>query len=143
MISASRLVSAADFILWRKRLESVRKDIECFFGRMKGRFRILKLPIGYHYKAQIDDVFFTCVGLQNMLHCWDGQYEFSNNGLSWGVQHGDSDDLGEHWGVPTVRGVPVAERADYSRFGVINFRDDQHVHFDVEDIVKYNVCTFL
>ncbi|CAM9418251.1 unnamed protein product, partial [Discosporangium mesarthrocarpum] len=26
---------------WSKRLESVRKDVECFFGRLKGRFRIL------------------------------------------------------------------------------------------------------
>ena len=130
-MSASRLNSDTDFILWRKRLESVRKDIECFFGRLKGRFRILKLPIVYQDKAQIDDIFITCVGLQNMLHDWDGQYMFSNNGLSWVQQYGNFNDaLGEHWGVPTVRGFPVTEQADCSRFGVINFRDDQHVHFD-------------
>ncbi|CAN0006671.1 unnamed protein product, partial [Sphacelaria rigidula] len=30
---------------WSKALESVRKDVECFFGILKGRFRILKLGV--------------------------------------------------------------------------------------------------
>ena len=28
---------------WSTRLESVRKDFECFFGRLKARFRILHM----------------------------------------------------------------------------------------------------
>ena len=31
---------------WSTRLESVRKDIECFFGRLKARFRILHMRCG-------------------------------------------------------------------------------------------------
>ncbi|CAN0357815.1 unnamed protein product, partial [Discosporangium mesarthrocarpum] len=27
---------------WSKRLEIVRKNVECFFERLKGRFRVLK-----------------------------------------------------------------------------------------------------
>ena len=32
---------------WSKRLESVRKDVECAFGILKKRFRILKVPFLY------------------------------------------------------------------------------------------------
>ena len=30
-----RASSALEYIMWRKRMESIRKDIECFFGRLK------------------------------------------------------------------------------------------------------------
>ena len=59
------------YAAWRKRMESVRKDIECFFGRLKGRFRMLKTPVTFHHKHQIDNTFFTCVALQNIIHDWD------------------------------------------------------------------------
>jgi DDE superfamily endonuclease len=57
-----------------KWVESVRKDIECVFGMLKGRFRCLKLPIYYHDKETIDSmfsrvVFFTicCVLLMDTI----------------------------------------------------------------------------
>ncbi|CAM9769949.1 unnamed protein product, partial [Choristocarpus tenellus] len=53
---------------WSKRVESVRKDIECFFGRVKGGFSILELPLLYSERKNIDNIFFTCYILQNMLH---------------------------------------------------------------------------
>lgn len=34
-------------------MESVRKDVECFFGILKGRFRILKMPIPFHKKEEV------------------------------------------------------------------------------------------
>ena len=52
-------------------MESVRKDIEDIFGVLKGRFRVLKLPILLHKKEQVDKMVFTCVGFHNMLHLWD------------------------------------------------------------------------
>ena len=45
------------------RLESVRKDVECCFGRLKKRFRILRLPFMFVYEAQIHDTF-HCFRLQ-------------------------------------------------------------------------------
>ena len=69
--AADRLITRAGYVEWRKRMESVRKDIECFFGRLKARFRILKTPVSFHRKENIDDMFFTCVGLQNMIHLWN------------------------------------------------------------------------
>ena len=44
-------------------MESMRKDIEFFFGRMKSRFRVLKTPISFHKKVHVDNTFFTCVAL--------------------------------------------------------------------------------
>lgn len=64
---------------WSKTLESVRKDVECFFGILKGRFRILKLPILYRRQEDIDNMFFTCCILHNMLHSFDGLGELEEN----------------------------------------------------------------
>ncbi len=87
LMSASRLISDPDFVAWRKRIESARKDIERAFGILKGRCRILKLPMRLKTKEQIDDVVKTCVGLHNMLHDWDdrGKWEC---GVEWGEQDG-------------------------------------------------------
>ena len=52
---------------WREQMESVRKDIEGVFGRIKNRFRILKTPLTFRKKSHIDNLFMTCVGLHNML----------------------------------------------------------------------------
>ena len=69
-------------IAWSKRLESVHKDVECFFGVLKGRFRILKLPILCKEMEDIDNVLWTCWILHNMLHSFDdlGLYEAD---VSW------------------------------------------------------------
>ena len=58
--------------IFSKRLESVRKDMECFFGSVKGRFRILKLPLLFQDREAIDDVWFTCSTLHNVMHSFDG-----------------------------------------------------------------------
>ncbi|CAM9263664.1 unnamed protein product, partial [Discosporangium mesarthrocarpum] len=62
---------------WSNWLESVRKDVECYFGRLKGRVRILKLPMLYWassncLRKKMDNMFFMCCILQNMLHTYDG-----------------------------------------------------------------------
>jgi hypothetical protein len=112
-MSASRLNVNPDFIAWRKRLESVRKDIEDVFGILKGRFRILKLPLMFHKKAQIDNIVHCCVALHNMLRDWDGLTVWENE-VDW--RGADSlfcaanDDLG----IPVVNGREVAPSADYS-----------------------------
>ena len=42
---------AATKVAWSRWAESVRKDVECAFGRLKGRFRCLKLPC--RFKSQV------------------------------------------------------------------------------------------
>ncbi|CAM9325400.1 unnamed protein product [Discosporangium mesarthrocarpum] len=62
-----------------ERLESVCKDVECFLGRTKGRWRILKLPLQYWHRKSTDKIFFSCCILQNMLHAYDGIAEVEVN----------------------------------------------------------------
>ncbi|CAM9428849.1 unnamed protein product [Discosporangium mesarthrocarpum] len=53
---------------WNDQLESVHKDVEFFFGRIKSHWRILKLPLQVHMREVIDEIFITCYILHFMLH---------------------------------------------------------------------------
>ena len=44
---------------WSKMIESLRKDIECTFGRLKGRFRILKYGMRFHTSDACERVVWT------------------------------------------------------------------------------------
>ena len=59
-------------VYWSEWLESVRKDVECTFGILKGRWRILKNAILLQTQQQVDDVFHTCCMLHNILLKFDG-----------------------------------------------------------------------
>ena len=67
-------------IRWSKWVESMRKDVECTFGIMKGRWRILKTGIRVEGVEAVDQVWLTCCALHNWLleidgldKAWDGQ----------------------------------------------------------------------
>jgi hypothetical protein len=107
------------------RMESVRKDVEDAFGVLKGRFRILKLPIQLHDKKKIDDVFFTCVALHNMLHDWDDRtFNFAGaDGLF-------VDEEDPAWKRPKVRRANntweyARSGEDHSTVGSFFFSDEQ------------------
>lgn len=53
-------------------LESLRKDVECTFGILKWRWRILKTVIRLHDTEAADNVWLTCCALRNMLLDVDG-----------------------------------------------------------------------
>lgn len=59
-------------VRYNQRLLSLRKDVECCFGRLKGRFRILKTPMQFRdaSRRKIDNVFFTCCILHNLMMEW-------------------------------------------------------------------------
>ena len=66
---------------WSRWLESMRKDVECTFGILKGRFRILKVGIRLHGVQVVDDIWFTCCALHNMLLEVDGRSAEWRNGV--------------------------------------------------------------
>ena len=68
-------------IRWSKWMESLRKDIECTFGILKGRWRILKTGIRLHGTKIADDIFLTCCALHNMLLEIDGLHKFWREGV--------------------------------------------------------------
>jgi len=50
-----------------KWIESMRKDVKCTFGILKGRFRVLKTGISLHGIDVCDNVWYTCCALHNFL----------------------------------------------------------------------------
>lgn len=82
LIGPSKYPLSESDLLFSKRLESVRKDVECFFGILKARFRILKLAMTYQQQKRIDYVFFTCCILHNMLHTYDGMDDLEED-VNW------------------------------------------------------------
>eukprot|EP00804_Cyclotella_cryptica_P009806 CCRYP_016250-RA/>CCRYP_016250-RA protein AED:0.25 eAED:0.25 QI:0/0/0/1/1/1/2/0/249 len=55
-----------------KWVESMRKDVECAFGILKGRWRILKTGIRVQGVESVDKVWLTCCALHNWLLEIDG-----------------------------------------------------------------------
>jgi hypothetical protein len=64
-------------------VESARKDVECFFGIMKARFRLLRNPICIQAFHEIDAVWFSCIILHNMLLEHDGYTTALNTEAAW------------------------------------------------------------
>lgn len=60
---------------WSRWLESLRKDVECTFGILKGRFRILKCGIRMQKRELLHNTFITCCVIHNMLLDEDGLEE--------------------------------------------------------------------
>jgi hypothetical protein len=50
----------------------MRKDVECTFSILKGRWRILKAGVRIHVVDGVDDVWLTCCALHNWLLDIDG-----------------------------------------------------------------------
>ena len=79
---------------WSEWLESMRKDVECTFGIMKGRFRILKAGIRMHGVNSTDKIWLTCCALHNLLIDVDGLSE------EWLGQMGQHDPIQEGETIP-------------------------------------------
>jgi hypothetical protein len=59
-------------IRWSKWVESMRKDVECAFGILKGRWRVLKTGVRVQGVQAVDKVWLTCCALHNWLLDIDG-----------------------------------------------------------------------
>ena len=95
----------------------------------KGRFRLLKTPVLYHKKEDVDNIFFTCCALHNQLHQWDHRDEWEN-GMEWGTADGlFEEDTEPNYGTPMIRDVrerarPLRRAAadeDFSAVGTLHF----------------------
>jgi hypothetical protein len=83
-------------IRWSEWIESMRKDVECTFGILKGRWRILKSGVRLHGTDSVDAIWMTCCALHNMLlesdglnQPWDGK---SVPTSEWSGDLGDFED---------------------------------------------------
>jgi hypothetical protein len=66
---------------WSEWLESMRKDVECTFGILKGRWRILKSGVRIHGHEATDMIWKTCCALHNWLLEVDGLDERWEEGV--------------------------------------------------------------
>jgi hypothetical protein len=80
------------FLLW---LESMRKDVKCTFGILKGRWQILKTGIRLIRVECADKIFLACCALHNWLLETDGLSTSCNNGIPTIDSKWDGP-LGEH-----------------------------------------------
>ena len=62
-------------------LESMRKDVECLFGIMKGRFCILRNGFRLNEIQNCDKLWLTCCALHNMLLSIDGLHKDWEKGI--------------------------------------------------------------
>ena len=67
LMTGSKHTAQTHLALWSTWLEVVRKDVERFFGIMKKRFRVLKVPMLVQDVRVINDLFLTCCTLHNIL----------------------------------------------------------------------------
>jgi hypothetical protein len=117
-------------IRWSEWLESMRKDVECTFGIMKGRFRVLKTGVRLHGIEATDKIWLTCCALHNLLLEADGLDELWQNGVSsdWEGDLGlhNSLDVAEHAPTFALRRLKSPEERrgyDASGLGPGNDRD--------------------
>ena len=81
-------------VLWSEWLESVRKDVECFFGVLKIRFRFFRNGIGYHTREDIEAAFKTACTLHNMILLFDGLHTFRGwENVDWTELDPEGDDV--------------------------------------------------
>ena len=73
-------------------IESVRKDVECFFGILKRRFRWLKCPTNIQEKCDIDNAFVTCCIINNMILDHDGLDRLWEDNVNWKTLSPNDDD---------------------------------------------------
>ena len=73
--------TAYEGIRFSEWLESMRKDVECLFGIMKGRFCILRNGFKFHKIEHCDQLWLTCCALHNMLLNVDGLDKNWENGI--------------------------------------------------------------
>eukprot|EP00041_Stephanoeca_diplocostata_P011735 m.194027 g.194027 ORF g.194027 m.194027 type:complete len:294 (-) comp18645_c0_seq3:1508-2389(-) len=83
----NKLASGFKEIAFNKLLTAVRKDVEYCFGRLKTRFRILRMPNLEQSQQQVDDIFATACVFHNMILNHDGHV------TKWDTYIEDSQDL--------------------------------------------------
>ena len=119
-------------------LESMRKDVECTFGILKGRWRILKTGIRIHGLTEADRIWKTCCALHNWLLEIDGLDDKWDEGVpsSWEGEAGehDPDELGRIGAISRLHNPSEARSFDASGMGPGGDRDIEEGLAEAEDI---------
>ena len=115
--------------------------MECFFGILKERFRILQSAILFHDEGLISNMFKTCCILHKILYAWDGLVELEPR-TSWAGNDGESEagaanestDLGGDSGGDMAEEADIGDQAKFNKL-----REALAIHFD-QAKAKGEVC---
>ena len=102
----NRTKSNTDILLhhdWSCRLESIRKDVECFFGILKRRWKLLQYGIRTDTIKSADNLLFTCCALHNIILDWDAVHETRED-----IHDDEIENVGEEVMIEMDDVVPVA-----------------------------------
>ena len=113
-------------IRWSEWIESMRKDVECTFGILKGRWRILKTGIRLHSIECVDRIWLTCCAFHNMLleidgldQQWDG---IRNTTSEWEGELGNLAPEDIPFAIRRINDPSLLREYDSSSIGVANQR---------------------
>jgi hypothetical protein len=93
--------SSRSIIYWSEWLESLRKDVECLFGILKSRWRILRNPVAFHSIEDIENIMYCCCILHNLLISADGIDIAWEDDVAWDTLDPDAEADGDEI-VPNV-----------------------------------------
>ena len=116
-------------IRWSEWVESMRKDVECTFGILKGRWRVLKAGVRLHGTEAVDKIWSTCCALHNWLLEVDGldeQWENGHTQSDWLSEMGDHNpsDQATSFALQRLASPSQFRSYDSSSMGIGN---DRHV----------------
>jgi hypothetical protein len=114
----------------------MRKNVECAFGILKGRWRILKTGIRVRSLDTADNIWYTCCALHNMLLTKDGLNERWDKGVAFDKQSDYLGELGLHAQADAEEHVPIIfQRVIRGQQGDIRTYDaSSHLSFVSEPI---------
>jgi hypothetical protein len=128
---------------WSEFLESVRKDVECTFGILKGRFRILRNGLQYDRDVSTNIVK-TCSILHNMLLAYDGLDEFKwNKTGNWDSEDPDMSDENIYFHEPNDMEDNVHESNKYRFLPIANDTTQEGFKFrssNRNDYIRIHAC---
>ena len=132
-------------IRWSKWIESMRKDVECSFGILKGRWQILKTGVSVQGVETVDKVWLTCCA----FHIW--LLDIDGLDKDWDGRNVPTSEWEGELGQLDIDGLPainVVQLATASHFEPRNFdslgmgpgediADGQEIHpRDLDEVVE-------
>lgn len=121
---------------WSQWIESMRKDVECTFGIMKGRFRILKTGVRVHGIEVVDRVWLSCCALHNYL--LTSRHERENE-IDWTGPIGDHDsnDIVYYYNIQQPFAILRLEDPDaFRRLDLSGMGNGATTNADQQDVVQ-------
>lgn len=121
LMAGMKWYSRIEECYWSTQMESTRKDAERAFGSLKNRFRCLKLPVLFHNQDDVDNMFWTCCILHNMIAVNDGRDRLWEEDIDW-EHFGEHDVEDDEWRLTNVRIIHNRVLRKLTDYGLVGRR---------------------